>query len=112
MRDVEAVEQRGERRTEEPVAEEIGREVHQYGGMDVAEPQLEEEVDRVVGGQKQQRAAHDAPRTEVVREDGLAGGRSQQEIDAEEEHQRQGDAERIFVERMVHARIGLVWVWG
>lgn len=76
--------------------------------MDVAEPQLEEEVDRVVGGQKQQRAAHDAPRTEVVREDGLAGGRSQQEIDAEEEHQRQGDAERIFVERMVHARIGLM----
>ena len=55
--------------------------------MDVAEPQLEEEVDRIVGGQKQQ------------------------EIDAEEEHQRQGDAERIFVERMVHARIGLVWVW-
>ena len=106
-RDVEAVEQCGERRTEEPVAEEVGREVHQDGGVDVAQPYLEEEVDRIVGRQEQQRRSHDAPRAEVVREDGLVGGRGQQEVGAEEEHQRQGDAERIFVERKIHAHIGL-----
>ena len=60
-RDVEAVEQRGECRAEEPVAEEVGREVHQDGGIDVAQPHLEEEVDRVVGRQKQQCTTHDAP---------------------------------------------------
>ena len=64
-------------------------------------------MDRVVGRQKQQCTAHDAPRAEVVRENRLVGGRSQQEVGAEEEHQRQGDAERIFVERKIHARIGL-----
>ena len=60
-RDVEAVEQRGECRAEEPVAEEVGREIHQDGGIDVAQPHLEEEVDRVVGRQKQQCTTHDAP---------------------------------------------------
>ena len=67
------LEQRGERRTEESVAEEAGREVHQDGGMNVAEPYLEEEVYGVVCRQEQQGTAHDAPRAEVVCEDGLVG---------------------------------------
>ena len=106
-RDVEAVEQRSECRTEKPVAEEVGREVHQDGRMNVPEPDLEKEVHRIVCRQQQQGAVHDTPRSEVVCEDGLVGGRSQQEVGAEEDHQRQGDAKRIFVERKIHARIRL-----
>ena len=52
-RDVEAIEQRSERRTEEPVAEEIGREVHQNGGMNVTDSDLEEEGHCIVGCQEQ-----------------------------------------------------------
>lgn len=62
--------------------------------MNVAEPYLEEEVYGVVCRQEQQGTAHDAPRAEVVCEDGLVGGRSQQEVDPEEDHQRQGDAKQ------------------
>ena len=60
-RDVEAIEQRGECRTEEPVAEEVGRKVHQDGRIDVVEPDPEEEMHRIVGGQQQYGSAHDAP---------------------------------------------------
>lgn len=107
-RDVEAVEQRRERRAEEPVAEEIGRQIHQDGGVDVAEPHFEKEVNCIVDSKEQYGTTHDAPRTEIVGKDGLVGGWGQQEIDAEEDHQRQGDAERVFVKRVVHTHFMLV----
>jgi len=51
-RDVEAVEQGGKRRTEKPVAQEIGGEIHQYGRIDILEPDSEEKVYRVVCGEQ------------------------------------------------------------
>ena len=77
--------------------------------MNVAEPDFEEEVHRIVGGQEQQGTAHDAPRSEVVSEDRLVGSPGQEEVEAEEDHQRQGDAERIFVEQKVHVSIMLAY---
>lgn len=59
--DVEAVEQRGEGRTEKPVAQKIGREVHQYGGIDILKPYAVKEMYRIVGGEQQHGYAHDAP---------------------------------------------------
>ena len=51
--DVESVNQRGERRTEQPVAQEIGGQVHQYGGIDIHEPDSEKEMYRIVGDKQQ-----------------------------------------------------------
>ena len=51
-RDIEAVKQRGKRRTEQPVAQEIGGQVHQYGGIDIHETDTEKEMYRIVGGEQ------------------------------------------------------------
>ena len=58
---------------------------------------LDEEVHGIVGGEQQQRASHDAARAEIVVEDGLVGRSGKQKVCPEEDHQRQGRPERIFI---------------
>ena len=45
---------------------------------------------RVIGGQYQQSPPHDAAGTDIVVEDGLLRCLAEQEIEADEQHQRQG----------------------
>ena len=95
--DIEAVKQRGECRTEEPVAQEICGKIHQYGRIYIHEPGLDEKMYRVIGGQYQQSPSHDAAGTDIVVEDGLVRSLRRKEIGREEKHQHQGSAKRQFI---------------
>ena len=44
------VKQSGEGRTEQPVAQKIGGQVHQDGGIGILEPDSKKEMYRIVGG--------------------------------------------------------------
>ena len=57
---VMAVEQGGKGRAEQPVGEEIGGKVHQNGRVGMGEAKPAKQVNRVIGGQRQQGHAHDA----------------------------------------------------
>ncbi len=103
--DVEAVEQRDERGTEEPVGEEIGGEVHQDGGILALEAQTAEEMHRIVGGEHEQCHTHDTARTLVVGKNGLVGSLRHKEVDDEEEHQRQCKAQRVLIYRIIHCML-------
>lgn len=101
-RNVKAVKQRGERRTEKPVAQEVGGKVHKDGRIGVLEPYPEKQMHRIIGGKQQQRCTHDAPGTQVVSENGLSRYSCQQKIKAEEQHQRQRNKKRMAVYRRFH----------
>ena len=105
--DIEAVKQRGECRTEEPVAQEICGKVHQYGGIDVLKPDCEKEMHRIVGRKEQQRRTHDPSGPQVILKYGLLRSPGGQEINAEEQHQRQRDGKRLTIHRTVHFADGL-----
>ena len=90
-RDIETVEQRSECRTEQPVAQEIGGQVHQYGSIDIHEPNSEEKMYRIVCGEQQQCDAHNPPGTQVILENNFLRCLGKEKIKAEEQHQRQSD---------------------
>ena len=88
-RDVKAVKQGGKRRAEKPVAQKIGGKVHQYGCIDIHEPDPEKEVYRIVDRKQEQRHSHNPPGTPVILEYCLLRCLAEQEIEADEQHQRQ-----------------------
>ena len=102
-RDIETVEQRGECRTEQPVAQEIGGQIHQYGGIDIHESDTEKEMRRIVGCKQQHRCPHNPPGTQVIIENDFLRRLGKKKIKAEEQHQRQGDTKRVTVYRIIHA---------
>lgn len=58
LRDVTVVEQGHHSRTEQPVTEKVGRQVHQYSGIQVPQSDGTEEVYRIIGSQDEQGRTH------------------------------------------------------
>ena len=82
---------------EEPVGKVIGSEVHHDGRLLPLEAGRDEEMHRIVGRQRQQSPSHKTAGAQVVAEDALVRSLRHEEIEGEEQHQHQGNAERIFV---------------
>ena len=95
--EITVVEECHHARTEEPVAKEIGDQVHHNGGAQVRQTDGAEKMHAVVGGKHQQRRTHKAARKTETVEDLLLRRPCKEHVEAEEEHQRQGYAERIMI---------------
>ena len=92
-RDVTVVEERHHRRTEKPIAEEVGGKVHHDACTDVPLTQSAEKMYAIVAGKHQQRCPHEPAREQEIAEDVLLRNTCKEHVQAEEKHQREGDAE-------------------
>lgn len=96
--EVAVVEQRHHGGAEEPVAEEVGGQIEEDGGMGVAQSDGTEEMHRIVGRQDEQGGAHEPSRTEIVYIYLLLWRTGKEHVKTEKQHQGQGNAERIVVQ--------------
>ena len=95
--DIVRFQQRHHGSAEKPVAEEIGHHVHQDGGVKVPEAYGAEEMNGIVGSQKEQGAAHHASREQIVTKDFLVGHTRQKHVETKEQEEGKCQVERVVI---------------